>query len=167
MSDVEVGPSTIEGLGMFAAQAFRAGVRVREVNVVREITSAHPLRPDLDERADHCDYPDGRVVLIGPPDRYLNHSCDPNAYVLYEAGRCFIIARRDITSGEEVTCDYSLNVTGGDTWPCNCGAARCRGSVTGDFFRLPEALQREYRPFLAEWFVRSHREHLKPLESQT
>jgi hypothetical protein len=28
---------------------------------------------------------------------------------------------------------------------------------------LPEAFQREYLPFLAEWFVRSHRGRLKSL----
>jgi hypothetical protein len=36
--------------------------------------------------------------------------------------------------------------------------------VTGDFFLLPEALQREYRPFLAAWFIRRHRERLKRLD---
>ena len=164
MSDVEVKPSTIEGLGMFAVHAFSAGVRIREVNVIREVTSDDPLRPELGERADHCDYPDGRVVLIGEPDRYLNHSCDPNGWVLYEANRCFIVARRDIAPGEEITCDYRLNVTEGDTWPCNCGAQRCLGRVKGDFFQLPEKLQREYRPFLAEWFVRSNLERLKALD---
>lgn len=166
MADVEVGPSSIEGLGVFAGRRFRAGDRIRQINVIREVTSDRPLRPDLDERAEHCDYPNGKVVLIGPPDRYLNHSCDPNAYVLYEEDSCFIVARRDINTGEEITCDYSLNVTGGDTWPCHCSAARCRGNTTGDFFRLPEALQREYRPFLAEWFVRSHRERLKRLDTR-
>lgn len=167
MADVEVRISTIEGLGLFAARPFPAGVRVRKVNVVREITPDTPLRPELGERADHCDYPDGRVVLIGPPDRHLNHSCDPNAYVLYEGDACFIVARRDIASGDEITCDYSLNVTGGDSWPCRCGAARCRGTVTGDFFQLPEMLQREYCPYLAPWFIRPHRERLTRLETRT
>ena len=167
MPDVEVRPSPIEGLGLFAVQDSPAGECVREVNVVRKVTADCPLRPDLGERADHCDYPDGKVVLIGPPDRHLNHSCDPNGWILYKANRCFIVARRDITAGEEITCDYRLNVTGGDSWPCNCGAARCRGNVTGDFFQLPVALQREYRPFLAEWFVQTHQERLKSLENRS
>ena len=163
MEGVEVRPSPIEGLGLFAVHPFRAGTRIRKVNVVREITAEHPLRPDLGERADHCDYPDGRVVLIGPPDRHLNHSCDPNAYILYDGDACFIVARRDISVGQEITCDYSLNVTGGDSWPCHCGAGRCRGIVTGDFFELPEVLRGEYRPFLADWFTRRHGERLERL----
>ena len=163
MTKVEVRASTIQGLGLFSATAISAGTRIREVNVVREITTDCPLRPELGERADHCDYPDNRAVLIGEPDRYLNHSCDPNAWILYEANRCFIVARRDINPDQEITCDYSLNVTGGDTWSCNCGSLRCRGRVTGDFFQLSEELQREYRPLLADWFVRRHTKRLKSL----
>jgi hypothetical protein len=163
MAEVEVRSSPIQGLGLFMLRDVRAGERIRQVNVVREITSDCPLRPDLGERAEHCDYPDGKVVLIGPPDRHLNHSCDPNTYIVYEADSCFIVARRDIPAGQEITCDYSLNVTGGDSWPCNCGADRCRGQITGDFFRLPDEFQREYHPYLAEWFVRSHRERLEKL----
>lgn len=162
--NVKVKPSAIEGLGLFAVKPCGSGQRIRQINVVREVTADRPLRPELGERWDHCDYPDGRVVLIGSPDCYLNHSCDPNAYVLYEGERCFIVARRNIAGGEEITCDYNINVTGGDAWECRCGAARCRGSTTGDFFKLPEAIQREYRPFLADWFVRSYGDRLRDLE---
>jgi uncharacterized protein len=153
---VEVRPSPIEGLGVFALRPFRAGERIHQINVIREVTPDAPLRADLDERADHCDYPDGRVVLLGFPDRHLNHRCDPSAYTLYEGDACWIVARRDIRPGEEITCDYSINLTGGDAWPCRCGAARCRGTVVGDFFRLPPEIQREYRPLLADWFVQRH-----------
>ncbi len=131
------------------------------------MTPEAPLRPELGERSDHCDYPDGRVVLLGPPDRHTNHSCDPNAWVRYEreAGAAWLVARRGITAGDEITCDYSVNVTGGSSWPCRCGAARCRGVVVGDFFQLPREIQLEYRPLLADWFVRRHRERLADLDA--
>jgi uncharacterized protein len=163
MSEVEVRASPIEGLGLFAARPFRAGERVRRVNVVREITADAPLREDLGERADHCDYPDGKVVLIGFPDRRINHCCDPNAYLLYEGAACFVVARRAIAAGDEITCDYSLNLTGGSAWPCHCGSPRCRGTTRGDFFALPVALQREYLPLLAPWFVTRHRARIEAL----
>lgn len=134
---VEVKTSAIEGLGLFAAHAFKAGQRIRQINVGREVTAASPLRPERGERADHCDYPDGKVVLLGFPDRHINHSCDPNAYVVYEPAGSFIVARRKIAAGEEITCDYNINVTGGSAWPCHCGSARCRGTTVGDFFQLP------------------------------
>jgi hypothetical protein len=165
MGEVEVRPSAIQGLGVFAARSFETGQRIRQINVAREITPDAPLREDLGERADHCDYPDGKVVLLGFPDRHVNHSCDPNACVLYEGTGCALVARRVISAREEITCDYNVNITGGTAWPCRCGAARCRGTTVGDFFLLPVGVQREYRPLLAEWFVRRHRERLEILDS--
>lgn len=161
--DVEARPSPIEGLGLFALRAFRAGDRIRRINVVREITPEAPLREELGERADHCDYPDGKMVLLGHPDRCINHSCDPNAYVLYEADGCYFVARRDVGGSDEITCDYNVNIIGGTAWPCHCGAARCRGTVAGDFFLLPPEIQREYRPLLASWFVRRYGDRLREL----
>jgi len=163
LPDVDVKPSRIEGLGVFAARSFRAGEPIRRVNVVREITPDAPIREDLGERVDHCSYPDGRVVLWGFPDRHLNHSCDPNAWERHEGDSSCLVARRDIAAGEEITVDYNVNIADGTAWPCACGAARCRGEVAGDFFRLPRPWQLEYRPLLAEWFVRRHRERLAEL----
>jgi SET domain-containing protein len=165
ISEVTVRASPIEGLGVFAAQAFRAGERIRKVNVVRDVTAETPLREDLGERQDHCDYPDGRVVLLGFPDRHVNHSCDPSAYVLYEGTASYLVARRRVGTGEEITCDYSINLSGGSSWPCHCGTLRCRGQVCGDFFSLPGDLQREYRPLLADWFVRRHHERIAALDA--
>ena len=162
-SDLEVKPSGIEGLGIFALKSFQAGETIHRINVVREVTADTPLREELGERFDHCDYPDGKVVLLGFPDRHINHSCDPNSYVRYTADASYITARRPIAAGEELTCDYNINITGGTAWPCRCGAARCRGTTTGDFFLLPLDIQREYLPLLAEWFVRRHARRLAEL----
>lgn len=160
---VEVKASTIEGLGLFALRPFASGQKIRRINVVREITAEAPLREDLGERSDHCDYPDGKVVLIGFPDRHINHSCDPNTYIDYDEDVCYIVARRQIVAGEELTCDYNINITRGTAWPCHCGASRCRGTTTGDFFLLPVEIQREYSPLLAKWFVRCHTDRLAQL----
>jgi uncharacterized protein len=161
---VEVRPSRIEGLGIFALRLFQAGERIKQINVVREITPEFPLRSDLGERSDHCDYPNGKVVLFGFPDRHVNHSCDPNAYQTYEGGAEFLVARRAIAPGDEISVDYNINITAGTAWPCNCGATRCRGIVEGDFFHLPREWQREYRPLIADWFVRRNRERVDLLD---
>ncbi len=160
--DVVVHPSRIEGLGVFAARPFRAGETIRRITVVREVTAEAPLREALGERFDHCDWPDGKQLLIGYPDRHLNHSCDPIAWVRYEGAASYIVARRDIPAGEEITADYNVNIAGGTSWPCHCGAARCRGETLGDYFRLPPEIQREYRPLLADWFARRHADRLPP-----
>jgi len=164
MNTVEVRQSPIEGLGVFALRDFRAGERIRRINVLREVTPAAPLREDLGERHDHCNYPDGKVVLYGIPDRHLNHCCDPNSYEVFDGEASYLVARREIAAGEEITCDYNINITNGTAWPCRCGSPRCLGEVVGDFFRLPEARQREYRPLLALWFVRAHEERLAALD---
>jgi len=164
--NVEVKPSSIEGLGLFALIPLDPGQCLRRINVVREITPGAPLREDAGERPDHCDYPDGKMVLLGFPDRHINHSCDPNAWVRYEKDACYLHARRAIAAGEEITCDYNLNITGGTSWPCRCGAPRCRGETLGDFFKLPTEIQQEYRPLLADWFVRAHHEQLNTLCTQ-
>jgi hypothetical protein len=156
LHDIDVRFSRIEGLGLFALRSFFAGQRIRQLNVIREVTPELPIREELGERADHCDYPDGRVVLLGFPDRHINHSCDPNAYLVYEQNYCHLVARRTIFAGDEITCDYNINITGGTAWPCHCGAPRCRGRTVGDFFRLPAEIQHEYRPLLADWFVRRY-----------
>jgi len=167
MSDVEVKQSCIEGLSPFAARSFRKGERIRRVKVVREMTPEAPIREDLGERVDHCSYPDGKIVLWGLPDRHVNHSCDPNAWLSYEGDACYLVARREVAAGDEVTCDYNINITDGTAWPCRCGAARCRGEVAGDFFHLPTQWQRGYRPLLAEWFVRRHRERVAELDRES
>jgi hypothetical protein len=119
----------------------------------------------LGERIDHCDYPDGKILLLGYPDRHLNHSCNPNAFVQYEGMRCYLYSRRDIKVGEEITCDYNVNITGGTSWPCHCGDARCRGETLGDFFKLPIEIQREYRSLLAEWFIQRNLEAMRTLDA--
>ncbi len=154
MSEIEVHPSPIEGIGIFAARPFRPGDRITSINVVREITPESPIRPEAGERVEHCAYPDGKTVLIAFPEKHVNHSCDPNAYERFEKDGSCLVARRAIAAGEEITIDYNINITNGTAWPCRCGAARCRGVVAGDFFHLPQEWQREYRPLLAEWFVR-------------
>lgn len=165
MNNMEVGGSSIEGLGIFAARPFRAGERIARLNVVREITAEAPIREDLGERIDHCSYPDGKTVLIAFPERHVNHSCDPNAFEQFEGEASYLVTRRGIMKGEEVTLDYNINITNGTAWPCRCGAQRCRGEVVGDFFRLPLEWQREYRPLLAEWFVRRNRYRIEALDS--
>jgi SET domain-containing protein len=163
--DVEVKPSPIQGLGVFASRRVAAGQRIRRVKIVREVTPASPIREDAGERIEHCGYPDGKILLWDFPDRHVNHSCDPNAYELYEEDAIHIVARREIEAGDEITFDYNINTAGGNSWPCHCGAPRCRGESIGDFFSLPEEQQREYLPYLAEWFVRRHRDRLESFDA--
>ena len=160
--DVAVRSSAIQGLGVFAARPFRKGAVVQVIDDSRIVDDLHPLGSGDDAR--HCDYLEaGKVVLMRPPERHINHSCDPNTYVKTLDGRRLVIALRDIPAGEEITYDYCIN-SGGDTvWTCHCGAARCRGEIHSDFFHLPLELQREYLPLLDDWFRRERSDEVDRL----
>ena len=62
----------------------------------------------------------------GNETAYINHSCDPNAFIRVVPGeKVAIFARRDIQPGEELTIDYR------DPYHpevCRCGASNCRSN---------------------------------------
>jgi hypothetical protein len=159
MSDVEVRNSSIHGLGAFATRSFGEGETVLANDDSRIVDERRPLRPELGEQPYHCDYlAGGRVVLMAAPERHINSSCDPTTYVRWDGGRRHVVARRPIAAGEELTYDYIIDCHGGEVWQCRCGAPRCRGTIVSSFFELPPELQREYLPYLSEWFVDEHRD---------
>lgn len=158
---VRVDDSPIEGTGVFAAVEFAAGDPILAIDDSCVVTNEEPLRDDEDER--YCDYPDGEVVLMQPPERYINHGCDPNAYVRSIGDTRYVLARRDVTVGEEITYDYRINGHGETTWECHCGSDRCSGTVHADFFELPRRRQLEYLPLLDCWFVETNGDRLEEL----
>lgn len=82
------------------------------------------------------------VSLEGPDAAdYLNHSCDPNAGF---DGQIVVVAIRDIAPEEEVCIDYAMcDSSPYDEFDCACGAATCRGRVTGNDWMRPD-LQARY-----------------------
>jgi hypothetical protein len=166
---VVVGASAIEGQGVFATRVFGKGEIVLTIDDSRIVDDASPLQNGEDRR--HCDYiAGGTVVLMQLPERYINHSCDPNTYVRTVMGVRRVFARGDIAPGEEITYDYSVNGSGDTVWQCHCGAARCRHEIHSDFFHLSIEFQQEYLPQLEEWFQKERAvevEHLRALLSRT
>jgi uncharacterized protein len=162
---VRVGPSRIQGIGVFAEKPFQAGETILTLDDSRSVDEAHPLGANDDPR--HCDYLEaGKVILMRSPERYINHSCDPNTYVRTIGGQRVVLARREIQSEEEITYDYCINGSGDTVWNCNCGAARCRRVIHSDFFHLPLALQAEYLPLLDSWFRRERMAEIAHLEER-
>ncbi|KAI3404494.2 SET2 [Candida oxycetoniae] len=61
--------------------------------------------------------------------RFVNHSCNPNAYVdkwvVGDKLRMGIFAKREIVEGEEITFDYNVDRYGAQSQPCYCGEPNC------------------------------------------
>lgn len=149
---IEVQPALSGGMGIFACVDFEPEEYIHTVEYEREVTKSKPLDPELGEKYEHCAYPDGKVMLVASPARYMNHSCDPSAYYRYDGSIAMAYARRSIAKGTEITVDYLINNPGGDSWPCCCGSTRCRSETGTSFFVLPLHFQTEYYPLLADWF---------------
>ncbi len=83
---------------------------------------------------------------------FLNHSCDANAYVDWNA--LCLRANRNISRGEEITCnyfttDYELH----ETFLCTCGSPECKSEIKG-FWYLTAEEQREVEPRLPPFLQR-------------
>ena len=62
----------------------------------------------------------------GNETAYINHSCDPNAFIRIVPGlKVAVFARRDIQPGEELTIDYR---DPDHPEVCHCGAPNCRSN---------------------------------------
>ena len=89
-----------------------------------------------------------RNEYIGPSnkiDDFINHSCEPNAYVVID-NTAWLKALRDIMPNEEITFDYSVTSTESfDTFKldCYCGSPICRKIISG-YNTLPTSKKSEY-----------------------
>ena len=164
MADVIVAQSRIHELGVFATRDFAQDEILLAIDDTRVVDDEHPLRTEFGEYSYHCDYlAGGRTVLMRSPERYINSCCDPNTFVKTIHGIRYVVARRPIRSGEEITYDYIIDCHGGIVWQCSCGSRRCRGTIVSSFFELPVELQLEYLPLLNPWFVDEHRSKVDAL----
>ena len=123
--------SRIQGRGLFALSPIAARRKLGELG--GELISQREAR----RRARAADsimiveFGDGTALdasRSGSNFRYVNHSCEPNAYMRLCRGRVEFYSLRRIEAGEEVTCDYGETHHGGRL-PCRCGSARCRGAL--------------------------------------
>lgn len=73
-----------------------------------------------------------RIDIDGSPRwnkaRYVNHSCRPNCEAINCRGRIFIVAKRAIKSGEELTYDYGKEYFDEYIRPHGCLCDKCLGA---------------------------------------
>ena len=126
-----VGRSTIQGRGLFARADLPARRKLGEL--CGELITQREARRRA--RGARCvrmvEFEDGTALdasRLGGPFGYVNHSCEPNAYMRRYRGRVEFYSLRRIEAGEELTCDYGETHHNG-TLACRCRSARCRGRL--------------------------------------
>src|SRR3990167_2523085 len=89
----------------------------------------------------------------GGIDEFLNHSCNPNAWLTDDVT---VVARRDISVGEEITVDFATWDDGGweysDDGLCTCRSDLCRGVLTNNDWQRSELQIRyngHFSPYLS------------------
>jgi hypothetical protein len=146
---VIVGPSDIDGRGLFAAADIDEGtVLVRLGGRIVTTGELEDLMADArrDPAASYIDtltIEDGIHLVLPSESRahFGNHSCDPT---LWHDGAFELAARRNVSRGTELTIDYGTNSGApGFAMRCHCGAPECRGEVTSDDWKRTE-LRRRY-----------------------
>jgi len=127
---LQIRPSRIEGKGCFATQRFKQWRKIAEYTGER-ITNAEANRRASRRRLRICAI-NNRWSLDGSRGgngtHYINHSCEPNAFMKIVYNHILFIALRDIQPGEEITIDYESTLHA-DTKRCGCGAENCRGTI--------------------------------------
>jgi len=122
--------SLIQGKGCFATKTFPGGRKIAEYTGER-IPDQEARRRARRAKLRICDI-DGRFSLDGSRGgngtHYINHCCEPNAYMKTLHGHILFLALRDISPGEEITVDYEQTLHP-DTKRCRCGAPTCRGTI--------------------------------------
>lgn len=126
IDNIAVKISPIHGYGLYALRSFCVGEVVVTWKNTREIT-----QDELDSLPPHerhyIDIQDGKILLVGEPERFVNHSCNANT----TPGNLCDIANRDIPEGDEITADYGQFFIPGEKFQCKCGSTNCRGIIYG------------------------------------
>lgn len=138
---IHAGASGIHGHGVHARVAIPDGTRIIEYTGER-ITKAEARRREARRLARQVRGGDGCVYIFELNRRHdldgrksrgvarlINHSCQPNCTAEKIRGHIWIVAKREIPAGAEVTFDYGYGFKEWPLHPCRCGAPRCAGFI--------------------------------------
>lgn len=77
---------------------------------------------------------------------FINHHCQPNCILKIKVNKCFLVAMKNISPGDQIYFDFSTtsNETE-DTFSmdCNCSQFYCRKLISG-YSSLPDDIKKKY-----------------------
>jgi SET domain-containing protein len=159
MKWAQAGSSGIHGSGVFALADIPDGTRIIEYTGER-ITKAQSKRREQQRLARQASGDDGCVYIFDVDEthdldgrrsrsiaRLINHSCAPNCTAENIDGHIWIVAKRDIAQGAELTFDYGYPYSDWRLHPCRCGAKGCVGFIVNkpQRWRVKRILREERR----------------------
>jgi SET domain-containing protein len=121
--DVKVGRSRT-GLGLFATAPIKRGARIAEY-------TGRTLEPgeEYTSRSKYLFEISGKKTIDGTVRsngaRYINHSCAPNCRAENTGRRIYIVSRRLIAPGEELTYNYGKEYFDDHIRPKGCRCLKC------------------------------------------
>jgi hypothetical protein len=111
-------------MGLFALRTFEPGEVILLWDVSRLIPKDEfPLLSPAEQHYTHP-FDEDRLILVQPPERFVNHSCNNNT----EVRNFSDVAIRRISPGEEITSSYASDGSG-SKFVCSCGSENCRRKV--------------------------------------
>lgn len=114
------------GFGLFAGGDIPRGRTV--IEYVGKLIPAS-LGDELEDRNRYIFNVNSRWDIDGSPRwnqaRYINHSCRPNCEAITRQGRIYIVSRRAIRTGEELTYHYGKDYFDGYIAPAGCRCVKC------------------------------------------
>ena len=103
MNEVFIGKGDLAEKGIYANRNFKKSEVIIQYHLKPITKEEYKKLPESEKMFTHSHY--GRVYLYSEPERYVNHSDNPNTY--QDLSKKQDIALRDIKKGEMVTT-YSL-----------------------------------------------------------
>ncbi len=152
---VEVRDSPIHGRGMYARESFGSN----EIVVIwgGKVFTEAEVKAGKAESGTLTLLEEG-LYLADPAgakggDYQMNHSCDSNVWM---RDAVTLVTRDVVEEDEELTIDYAMWETdpGWVVSPCRCGSPKCRGTVTGQDWKLMELQQcygEHFSPVILKW----------------
>ena len=133
---IELTNSRIQGYGIVAKRDIPRGTEILEY-VGKHLTKSASEKQleKLIETGQHIYIfsLNDKVDVDGDTDynvaKYINHSCEPNCYTYSDEEKIWIVAKRDIQAGEELSYDYGFDRSSWQDYRCLCKSDNCFGFI--------------------------------------